>query len=115
MNKNFLVLQVPYNIYNNFDTVILEDRLEHLDIKVCKYSYGDENMSKNFINLSNNTQLRIYEFNDLVNILNMYLEEIENDIFTNNKYPFMEQDDKKTKKKYFHDIDIKDTIEQFKK
>jgi hypothetical protein len=113
MNNINLVIEVPKDIYDNFSTVVLQGRLEHLDIKVCKYSYGDD--TKNFINLSKKTELRIYEFNELINILNVYLEKIENDIFTNNLYPFMEQDDKKTKKKYFHDIDIKYTIEQFKK
>lgn len=89
MNNNNLILEVPRNIWENFSTVVLQNRLEHLDIKVCKYSYGNgEESILHFIKLSNNTQLRIYEFNELVNILNMYLEKVENDIFTNNLYPF---------------------------
>ncbi len=88
MNKNYIVLEIPKNIYDNFSVVVLSNKLEHLNIHVCKYSYGDDGDELHFIKLSNNTQLRIYEFNEIVNILNMYLEKVENDIFTNNLYPF---------------------------
>jgi len=90
MNKNYIVLEIPKQIFDNFSTVVLSNKLEHLDIDVCKYSYGDGVESiLHFIKLSNKTQLRIYEFNELVNILNMYLEKIEYDISTNNLYPFL--------------------------
>ncbi len=86
MNKNFIVLEIPKNLFHVFSIVVMSNKLEHLSIHVCKYSYGDE---IHIVKFSNNTQLKINEFNELVNIMNMYLEKLENDIFTNNLYPFL--------------------------